>query len=148
MAAALRRNLRHLPPSRLSEDAREVGVVEAAESGPTSNHGAPGAEQPARATPPKGDGSVVFSVMPKKHLAMGAKVANEAMVVFDSNAPIKTPTWTNHMAGPVPQALSMTPASLVFRHVPIFGISDGTSPAPAVTLTKKSRSTRRARRKS
>ncbi len=90
---------------------------------------------PADKTPPAGEGSVVFSVMPKKHPATGAKVANQATVVFDTNAPIKTPIWTNHIAGPVPQGLSITPASLTFRHVPIFGVSDGTSAVQRVTLT-------------
>jgi hypothetical protein len=90
---------------------------------------------PPDTAPPAGDGSVVFSVMPKKHLAPSAKVANQASVVFDTNAPIKTPIWINHIAGPVAQSLSVTPASLAFRHVPIFGTSDGTSPAQAVTLT-------------
>jgi hypothetical protein len=90
---------------------------------------------PPDKVPPEGDGAVVFSVMPKNHLATGAKVANQATVVFDTNAPINTPVWTNHIAGPVPQRLSMTPASLTFRRVPIFGISDGTSAVQAVRLT-------------
>jgi hypothetical protein len=88
---------------------------------------------PPDTTPPEGDGSVVFSVMLKKHLA-GAKVANQASVVFDTNAPIKTPIWTNHIAGPVAQMLSITPASLVFNHAPIFGTSDGASGVKTVTL--------------
>jgi len=90
---------------------------------------------PPDTSPPAGDGFVVFSVMPKKHAPNGSKVTNQATVVFDSNAPIKTPAWSNLVARPVAQALSITPASLAFRHVPIFGTSDGTSPSQTVTLT-------------
>lgn len=90
---------------------------------------------PPDTTPPEGDGAVVFSVMPRKHFVTNAKVTNYATVVFDSNAPIKTPTWINHVAGNVPQLLSVTPPSLVFHHVPIFGTADGTSSPQAVTLT-------------
>jgi hypothetical protein len=79
---------------------------------------------PPDTAPPAGDGFVVFSVMPKKRLANGTKVTNQATVVFDSNPPIKTPVWSNQVARPVPQALLIAPASLVFRHVPIFGTSD------------------------
>jgi hypothetical protein len=43
----------------------------------------------------KGQGSVVFNVMPKSGQATGAKIANMASVIFDANAPIKTPTWVN-----------------------------------------------------
>jgi hypothetical protein len=42
-----------------------------------------------------GQGSVVYNVIPKSGLATGTKITNMATVVFDANAPIKTPTWVN-----------------------------------------------------
>jgi len=50
---------------------------------------------PPNTTPPAGEGSVVFTVMPKSGLATGTPIANHAVVVFDTNAPIPTPTWLN-----------------------------------------------------
>jgi hypothetical protein len=50
---------------------------------------------PPNVNPPAGEGSVVFSVMPKSGLATGTAIRNQAQVVFDTNAPIATPTWLN-----------------------------------------------------
>jgi hypothetical protein len=50
---------------------------------------------PPNVTPPAGEGSVVFSVMPKNGLATGTAIRNQAQVVFDTNGPIATPTWLN-----------------------------------------------------
>ena len=50
---------------------------------------------PPNLNPPAGEGSVVFSVMPKSALATGTMIQNQAQVVFDTNAPIATPTWLN-----------------------------------------------------
>lgn len=50
---------------------------------------------PPNTTPPAGEGSVTFTVMPKRGLATGTQIRNAATVVFDANAPIPTPTWTN-----------------------------------------------------
>jgi hypothetical protein len=50
---------------------------------------------PPNVDPPAGEGSVVFSVMPKSGLATGTAIQNQAQVVFDTNAPIATPTWLN-----------------------------------------------------
>jgi hypothetical protein len=50
---------------------------------------------PPNVNPPAGEGSVVFSVMPKSGLATGTAIQNQAQVVFDTNAPIATPTWLN-----------------------------------------------------
>jgi hypothetical protein len=43
----------------------------------------------------EGQGSVVFTVMPKAGQTTGAKITNQAAVVFDNSAPINTPTWLN-----------------------------------------------------
>lgn len=50
---------------------------------------------PPNVNPPQGEGSVVFTVMPKKGLATGTQVQNKARIVFDVNSPIDTPEWFN-----------------------------------------------------
>src|SRR5256885_9057996 len=50
---------------------------------------------PPNTAPPAGEGSVVFTVMPKSGLATGTAIRNQAVIVFDTNAPIATPTWLN-----------------------------------------------------
>jgi len=50
---------------------------------------------PPNVNPPAGEGNVVFSVMPKSALTTGTAIRNQAQVVFDTNAPIATPTWLN-----------------------------------------------------
>lgn len=44
---------------------------------------------------PEGQGSVLFSLDPKAGLAQGTPIANKASIVFDLNAPMDTPTWSN-----------------------------------------------------
>ena len=43
----------------------------------------------------KGQGSVLFNVMPKGGQTTGTQITNTATVVFDANAPIQIPTWLN-----------------------------------------------------
>lgn len=50
---------------------------------------------PPNVVPPAGQGSVSFTVNAKAGLATGTVVANAASIVFDLNAPIATPTWSN-----------------------------------------------------
>lgn len=50
----------------------------------------------------KGQGAVTFTVMPNAGLAHATAIANQATVVFDANAPILTPTWTNTIDTTVP----------------------------------------------
>jgi uncharacterized repeat protein (TIGR01451 family) len=50
---------------------------------------------PPNANPPQGEGSVTFTVMPEGGLATGTMIQNQALVVFDTNAPIPTLTWLN-----------------------------------------------------
>jgi hypothetical protein len=50
---------------------------------------------PPNSVPPTGQGSVQFTVMPKSALATGTVIRNQAAVVFDVNAPINTPVWSN-----------------------------------------------------
>ena len=52
----------------------------------------------------EGQGSVVFTVMPKAGLTTGAQIKNQASVVFDANAPISTATWLNTLDVTPPQS--------------------------------------------
>jgi len=45
--------------------------------------------------PPGTGGNVAFGVTPRPGLATGTQVSDQAAVVFDANAPVSTPTWTN-----------------------------------------------------
>jgi hypothetical protein len=50
---------------------------------------------PPNTAPPTGEGTVTFTVIPKSALATGTAIQNKAIVVFDNNAAIPTPTWQN-----------------------------------------------------
>jgi hypothetical protein len=50
---------------------------------------------PPNVTPPEGDGSVVFTIMPKAGLSTGTEVRNKASIVFDVNAAMITNEWLN-----------------------------------------------------
>jgi hypothetical protein len=67
---------------------------------------------PPNAAPPAGEGSVTFSVKPRSGIASGTSVCNQAVVVFDTNPAISTPTWCNttDSAAPV-SAVALLPAS-------------------------------------
>ena len=73
---------------------------------------------PPNTAPPAGEGSVVFTVMPKSGLATGTAIGNQAAVVFDANAPIATPTWLNTVDRDAPAThvlpLAATQASPTF----------------------------------
>lgn len=56
---------------------------------------------PPNATPPEGDGSVLFTVAAKPALALGTEICNQARIVFDLNAPIDTPEWCNTIGVPL-----------------------------------------------
>jgi hypothetical protein len=45
--------------------------------------------------PPGTGATVAFSVTPQAGLATGTQVSDQAAVVFDANAPLSTPVWTN-----------------------------------------------------
>ena len=60
-----------------------------------------------------GQGSVIFSVMPKAGLTTGAAVSNTASVVFDTNAAIQTQTWTNTLDVDAPHSsVTALPATI------------------------------------
>ena len=67
---------------------------------------------PPNVNPPEGDGSVLFTVMPKQGLATGTEIRNKARIVFDVNAPIDTPEWLNTIDNTKPTS-SVLPLSSV-----------------------------------
>ena len=73
---------------------------------------------PPNVSPPEGDGSIFFTIAPKGSLATGIQLTNRATVVFDVNAPILTPTWTNTVDNDKPVSevlfLGQTQQSLSF----------------------------------
>jgi hypothetical protein len=50
---------------------------------------------PPNQNAPEGDGAVVFTVEAKPNQPTGTEIRNQAQVIFDTNAPIDTPTWLN-----------------------------------------------------
>ncbi len=50
---------------------------------------------PPNTAPPRGEGSVSFRVRLKSTVTSGTQITNQARIVFDANAPIDTPVWTN-----------------------------------------------------
>jgi hypothetical protein len=81
---------------------------------PSTGH--PTTDPTAGFLPPGGNGSVFFTVMPKQGLSTGTQFQNQATVVFDVNAPIKTPTWFN--------ALDNTPP---MSHVSLLAVRESSS---------------------
>jgi hypothetical protein len=61
---------------------------------------------PPNNTQPEGDGGVTFTVTQKANLAPGTLITNVASIVFDVNAPILTPVWTNRIV--IPSTLGIT----------------------------------------
>jgi hypothetical protein len=50
---------------------------------------------PPNVTAPEGDGAVVYTIKAKPNQPTGTEIRNQAQVIFDTNAPINTPTWLN-----------------------------------------------------
>jgi WD40 repeat protein len=73
---------------------------------------------PPNKNPPEGEGSVLFTVMPKSGLATGTEIRNKATIVFDKNAPIDTLEWLNTLDNTNPEsqvaALAATQTNLSF----------------------------------
>jgi hypothetical protein len=52
---------------------------------------------PADVNPPQGEGSALFTVLPKQGATTGTQIHNQATIVFDANAPLSTQAWLNTM---------------------------------------------------
>ncbi|MBI3799873.1 MAG: hypothetical protein HY268_23230 [Deltaproteobacteria bacterium] len=59
---------------------------------------------PPNVNPLEGEGSVLFTVMPKKDLPTGTEIRNSASIVFDVNPPIDTPEWLNTLDSTKPSS--------------------------------------------
>ena len=66
---------------------------------------------PPNQTAPEGDGAVTFSVDPYPNQPFGTQIANQATIIFDSNAPINTPIWINTIddSPPASAVLALNP---------------------------------------
>jgi hypothetical protein len=64
---------------------------------------------PPDISPPQGEGSVSFSVFPKRGLPVGTQIRNQAKIVFDSNPPLVTSSWQNTLdnSPPVSRCLAL-----------------------------------------
>lgn len=72
---------------------------------------------PPNINSPEGDGSVVFTVMPKEGLLTGTSILNKAAIVFDVNDPIETPEWFNLLDNTKPQsAVNFLPSTQSLRN--------------------------------
>lgn len=59
---------------------------------------------PPNVAPPEGDGFVSYVINAKDTLVTGDDIDNNASIVFDTNSPIVTPTWTNTIDITKPQS--------------------------------------------
>lgn len=66
---------------------------------------------PPNRNPPEGEGSLFYSVTPKKDVATDTVIRNQARIVFDVNDPIDTPEWSNTIDNdkPISRVLSLAP---------------------------------------
>jgi len=64
---------------------------------------------PPNKNAPEGEGSVLYTVMPKENLLTGTEIRNRAVIVFDTNLPIETPEWVNTLdnSSPTSQVLPL-----------------------------------------
>ena len=76
---------------------------------------------PPKTMPPAGDGIVGFAVGAKPGLATGTTIANLARIVFDDNAPIDTPIWSNtiDVSPPVSAVTGAAPAGACAQSVSV-----------------------------
>jgi len=70
---------------------------------------------PPNKVPPQGEGSLMFTVKLKSGLPTDTRITNNARVVFDQNAPIDTPVWTNTIdTTPPGSSVRSLPASVSY----------------------------------
>ena len=75
---------------------------------------------PADTAPPAGEGFVFYTVAPLKGLASGTVITNQASVVFDANAAILTPVWSNTLdVDPPTSALAALPKKKHTAAIPL-----------------------------
>ena len=98
---------------------RQTGVLKFTFVSIDPNTGLPPSDPTVGFLPPdtdgiSGQGYVLFTVKPKAGLPNGTEIKNQATVVFDANAPILTPVWTNTIDTAAPSShVAALPASQV-----------------------------------
>ena len=70
---------------------------------------------PPNLQPPQGDGAVSFTVSQLPNLLTGAQITNQASIVFDVNAAILTPVWTNNIDNRIPTVILDRPSAHAVR---------------------------------
>jgi hypothetical protein len=83
---------------------------------------------PPNVTPPEGEGSVLFTVMPRPTLSSGTTISNSAVITFDTNPPQNTDAWVNTVDNNPPgsHVLPLT-ATSDLPSIPVSWTPDGSS---------------------
>jgi PKD repeat protein len=75
---------------------------------------------PPNMTPPAGDGSVLFTIMPALGRPTGSAINQMARIIFDANPPIDTPVWLNTFDNTKPVSkVQPLPTSVNTRSFPV-----------------------------
>jgi hypothetical protein len=82
---------------------------------------------PPNVNPPEGEGTVFYTVFPKKDLATNTVIRNKASIVFDVNSPIVTPEWLNTIdnSPPISHVLPLANQSSATFNVQWSGTDEG-----------------------
>lgn len=70
---------------------------------------------PPNQLPPEGEGSVTFTISPARSLPTGTRISNFAEIVFDTNAPIVTPVWSNMIDDEPPHSHAIAGDEVVYE---------------------------------
>jgi hypothetical protein len=91
---------------------------------------------PPDVTPPEGEGSVCFSVLPRNSIATGTIITNAATITFDYNAPINTIVWTNafDFSNPTIQVQPLSPLQISSAFELRWGTTDTGSGVSSVAI--------------
>ncbi len=91
---------------------------------------------PPNTTPPRGEGSVMFTVKVKSNLVTGAEIRNQARIVFDTNAPIDTPEWLNTLDNSPPSSrVQALPSGVPYSFVVTWSGTDTGSGINSYTIS-------------
>ena len=75
---------------------------------------------PPDITPPAGDGFAIYYARPKAGLSTGTVISDQASIVFDVNAAIATPIWTNTIDNDAPASqVTALPAKEKSADIPL-----------------------------
>jgi hypothetical protein len=91
---------------------------------------------PPNVNAPEGEGQVNYMVKPRQSLATGTQIGGPAVIVFDTNDPVFTPSWMNTMdnSSPESQVASLSPTQSQVRFPVAWSGSDGESGVQSYTV--------------